>query len=126
MLIFIVFFWGQLFDWMQQNGKVSDSTYSSCIKFVGAKSVSKALEIYQSIPDESTTKTNVYICNSILSCLVKNGKLDSCIKLFDQMKRDGLKPDVVTYNTVMSLLYANATFFCVCIVSIICFFFFLL
>ncbi|KAJ4915479.1 hypothetical protein Rs2_01029 [Raphanus sativus] len=92
----------QLFDWMQQNGKVSDSTYSSCIKFVGAKSVSKALEIYQSIPDESTTKTNVYICNSILSCLVKNGKLDSCIKLFDQMKRDGLKPDVVTYNTLLA------------------------
>ncbi|XP_009148435.1 pentatricopeptide repeat-containing protein At1g10910, chloroplastic [Brassica rapa] len=91
----------QLFDWMQQHGKVSDSTYSSCIKFVGAKSVSKALEIYQSIPDEST-KTNVYICNSILSCLVKNGKLESCIKLFDQMKRDGLKPDVVTYNTLLA------------------------
>ncbi|KAF3586968.1 hypothetical protein F2Q69_00026317 [Brassica cretica] len=61
----------------------------------------QALEIYQSIPDEST-KTNVYICNSILSCLVKNGKLDSCIKLFDQMKRDGLKPDVVTYNTLLA------------------------
>ncbi|KAL0794533.1 hypothetical protein Bca101_065910 [Brassica carinata] len=91
----------QLFDWMQQHGKVSDSTYSSCIKFVGAKSVSKALDIYHSIPDEST-KTNVFICNSILSCLVKNGKLDSCIKLFDQMKRDGLKPDVVTYNTLLA------------------------
>ncbi|CAH2038321.1 unnamed protein product [Thlaspi arvense] len=90
----------QLFDWMQQHGNISVSTYSSCIKFVGAKSVSKALEIYQSIPDESA-KTNVYICNSILSSLVKNGKLDSCIKLFDQMKRDGLKPDVVTYNTLL-------------------------
>ncbi|CAD5312365.1 unnamed protein product [Arabidopsis thaliana] len=86
---------------MQQHGKISVSTYSSCIKFVGAKNVSKALEIYQSIPDEST-KINVYICNSILSCLVKNGKLDSCIKLFDQMKRDGLKPDVVTYNTLLA------------------------
>jgi pentatricopeptide repeat protein len=91
----------QLFEWMQQHGKISVSTYSSCIKFVGAKNVSKALEIYQSIPDEST-KINVYICNSILSCLVKNGKLDSCIKLFDQMKRDGLKPDVVTYNTLLA------------------------
>ncbi|VVA90902.1 unnamed protein product [Arabis nemorensis] len=91
----------QLFDWMQQHGKISVSTYSSCIKFVGAKNVSKALEIYQSIPDEST-KINVYICNSILSCLVKNGKLDSSIKLFDQMKRDGLKPDVVTYNTLLA------------------------
>ncbi|XP_019091705.1 PREDICTED: pentatricopeptide repeat-containing protein At1g10910, chloroplastic isoform X2 [Camelina sativa] len=86
---------------MQQRGKISVSTYSSCIKFVGAKNVSKALEIYNSIPDEST-KINVFICNSILSCLVKNGKLDSCIKLFDQMKRDGLQPDVVTYNTLLA------------------------
>ncbi|XP_010492127.1 PREDICTED: pentatricopeptide repeat-containing protein At1g10910, chloroplastic-like [Camelina sativa] len=91
----------QLFDWMQQHGKISVSTYSSCIKFVGAKNVSKALEIYNSIPDEST-KINVFICNSILSCLVKNGKFESCIKLFDQMKRDGLKPDVVTYNTLLA------------------------
>ncbi|XP_010458465.1 PREDICTED: pentatricopeptide repeat-containing protein At1g10910, chloroplastic isoform X1 [Camelina sativa] len=91
----------QLFEWMQQRGKISVSTYSSCIKFVGAKNVSKALEIYNSIPDEST-KINVFICNSILSCLVKNGKLDSCIKLFDQMKRDGLQPDVVTYNTLLA------------------------
>ncbi|XP_010475980.1 PREDICTED: pentatricopeptide repeat-containing protein At1g10910, chloroplastic [Camelina sativa] len=91
----------QLFEWMQQHGKISVSTYSSCIKFVGAKNVSKALEIYHSIADEST-KINVFICNSILSCLVKNGKLDSCIKLFDQMKRDGLKPDVVTYNTLLA------------------------
>ncbi|KAG7591237.1 Pentatricopeptide repeat [Arabidopsis thaliana x Arabidopsis arenosa] len=91
----------QLFEWMQQHGKISVSTYSSCIKFVGAKNVSKALDIYQGIPNEST-KINVYICNSILSCLVKNGKLDSCIKLFDQMKRDGLKPDVVTYNTLLA------------------------
>lgn len=108
---------------MQQHGKVSDSTYSSCIKFVGAKSVSKALEIYQSIPDEST-KTNVYICNSILSCLVKNGKLESCIKLFDQMKRDGLKPDVVTYNTVCHYICkCNILFiFCFCICSVIYFF----
>lgn len=97
---------------MQQHGKVSDSTYSSCIKFVGAKSVSKALEIYQSIPDDST-KTNVYICNSVLSCLVKNGKLDSCIKLFDQMKRDGLKPDVVTYNTVCHYMQHLVFFFCI-------------
>lgn len=90
---------------MQQHGKISVSTYSSCIKFVGAKNVSKALDIYQSIPDEST-KINVYICNSILSCLVKNGKLDCCIKLFDQMKRGGLKPDVITYNTVYQLKFS--------------------
>lgn len=61
----------------------------------------KALEIYNSIPDEST-RTNVFICNSLLSSLVKNGKFESGIKLFDKMKQDGLTPDSVTYNTVLA------------------------
>ncbi|XP_010544276.1 PREDICTED: pentatricopeptide repeat-containing protein At1g10910, chloroplastic isoform X2 [Tarenaya hassleriana] len=91
----------QLFDWMQQHGKTNVATYSSYIKLVGGKSTSKAIEIYDSIPDDST-KANVYICNSLLSCLVKNGKFESSIKLFDKMKRDGLTPDVITYNTLLS------------------------
>lgn len=88
---------------MQQNGKISASSYSSYIKFVG-KSLNpvKALEIYNSIQDEST-KRNVFICNSVLSSLVRTGKFDSSIKLFHQMKQDGLTPDVVTYSTVCPL-----------------------
>ncbi|KAJ0010408.1 hypothetical protein Pint_33596 [Pistacia integerrima] len=92
----------QLFNWMQQHGKTSVSSYSSYIKFLG-KSLKplKALEIYNNITDEST-KTNVFICNSVLSCLVRNGKLDSGIKLFDKMKQNGLTPDAVTYNTLLT------------------------
>ncbi|KAI9177876.1 hypothetical protein LWI28_020206 [Acer negundo] len=92
----------QLFDWMQQHGKTSVSSYSSYIKFLG-KSLKplKALEFYNSITDESA-KINVFICNSILSCLIRNGKFDSSIKLFDKMKQNGLAPDAVTYNTMLS------------------------
>ena len=59
----------------------------------------KAMEIYNGIKDESA-KNNVFICNSVLNCLVRNGKFDSSIKMFHQMKQDGLMPDVVTYSTV--------------------------
>ncbi|GAV61142.1 PPR domain-containing protein/PPR_2 domain-containing protein [Cephalotus follicularis] len=92
----------QLFNWMQQHGKTSASSYSSYIKFVG-KSLNpvKALEIYNSIPEEST-KVNVFICNSILSCLVRNGKFDGSIKLFHKMKRNGLVPDAFTYNMLLT------------------------
>ncbi|KAH9685742.1 pentatricopeptide repeat-containing protein [Citrus sinensis] len=89
----------QLFEWMQQHGKTSISSYSSYIKFLGKSGNSlKALEIYNSITDESD-KVNVFICNSILSCLVRNGKFESSLKLFDKMKQSGLTPDAVTYNT---------------------------
>ncbi|XVF01132.1 hypothetical protein REPUB_Repub04eG0062000 [Reevesia pubescens] len=92
----------QLFEWMQQHGKTNGSSYSTYMKIMGKKlSPVKALEIYNRIPDEST-RVNVFICNSLLSCLVRNGKFESTIKLFDKMKQDGLTPDSVTYNTLLA------------------------
>ncbi|KAF3969533.1 hypothetical protein CMV_006687 [Castanea mollissima] len=92
----------QLFEWMQQNGKINASSYSSYMKFM-KKNLNpvKAMEIYNGIKDESA-KNNVFICNSVLSCLVRNGKFDSSIKMFHQMKQDGLMPDVVTYSTLLA------------------------
>lgn len=57
------------------------------------------LKLYNSIQDESA-KDNVYVCNSVLRCLIRKGKFDTAVKLFQQMKHDGLVPDVVTYSTV--------------------------
>ncbi|XP_019251974.1 PREDICTED: pentatricopeptide repeat-containing protein At1g10910, chloroplastic isoform X2 [Nicotiana attenuata] len=92
----------QVFDWMQQNQKINVASYSSYVKLMG-KSLSsvEALEMYRSIKDRST-KINVSVCNALLSCLVKNGKSESSLKLFTQMKRDGLVPDVVTYSTLLA------------------------
>lgn len=96
--LFIYFF--QLFDWMQQHGKTNIASYSSFIKFVGRDSNSaKALEIYNSIKDDSI-RSNASVCNSTLCCLIKCGKFHSSLKLFNQMKQAGLVPDIVTYSTV--------------------------
>ncbi|KAL5554085.1 hypothetical protein UlMin_041486 [Ulmus minor] len=92
----------KLFEWMQQNRKISVSSYSSYIKFMGESlNPVGALEIYNSIQDEST-RNNVFVCNSVLNSLVRNGKFDSCMKLFHQMKHDGLTPDAVTYSTLLT------------------------
>lgn len=92
----------QIFDWMQQNEKISASTYSSYIKFMGESlSPIGVLEIYNSIQDESI-KSNVVVCNSVLGSLIRNGKFDSGFKLFNQMKQNGLTPDVVTYTTLLA------------------------
>ena len=99
-LWYFVLIFLQLFDWMQKNGRISISSYSSYIKFMGkGLNPVKALEIYNNIEDE-LTRNNVSVCNSVLSCLVWSGKFESSIRLFHQMKKDGLKPDVVTYTTV--------------------------
>jgi pentatricopeptide repeat protein len=92
----------QLFEWMQQNGKINASSYSSYMKFMGKNlNPVKAMEIFNGIKDESAKK-NIFICNSVLSCLVRNGKFDSSIKLFRQMKQNGLMPDAVTYSTLLA------------------------
>ena len=90
---------------MQQNGKINPASYSSYIKFMGESlNPVGALEVYNSIQDESIKK-NVFICNSVLGILVRNGKFNHSMKFFHQMKQDGLTPDVVTYSTVCVLLY---------------------
>lgn len=90
----------QLFEWMQQTGKTNVSSYSSYIKFMGrGLNPLKALEVYNNI-QEVSIKNNIFICNSILNCLVRNGKFDTSVKLFHQMKNDGLCPDTVSYSTV--------------------------
>ncbi|KAI3715714.1 hypothetical protein L6452_22700 [Arctium lappa] len=92
----------QLFEWMQENMKLNFASYSSYVKLMG-KSLhpNKALEIYNGIED-NLTRVNPSVCNSVLGCLTKNGKLDSSLELFRHMKRDGLVPDVITYSTLLS------------------------
>ncbi|KAL5973636.1 hypothetical protein ACLOJK_030290 [Asimina triloba] len=92
----------QLFDWMQKHGKTNVASYSSFIKSMGqAQNPVKALQIYNSIQDE-LMRYDVAVCNSVIGCLVRNGKFDSSIQLFEKMKRDGLTPDAVTYSTLLS------------------------
>jgi pentatricopeptide repeat protein len=100
----------QLFLWMQENNKLDVYSYSHYIKFMANKlDASTMLKLYNNIQDESA-KDNVYVCNSVLRCLIKKGKFDTAIKLFQQMKQDGLVPDLVTYSTV-----CNSFVHCFCV-----------
>ncbi|CAL0309555.1 unnamed protein product [Lupinus luteus] len=92
----------QLFLWMQQNNKLDTSSYSHYIRFMANQlDAPNMLQLYNSIPHQ-LAKNNVYLCNSVLRCLVRKAKFDTAIKLFQQMKQDGLVPDVVTYSTLLS------------------------
>jgi len=100
----------QLFDWMQKHGKVSAASYTSFITLMGRGCQTRiALELYCNLEDEHI-KSNVFVCNSMLKCLISNGRVETGFKLFEQMKEWGLNPDIVTYSTVYSstLLHVEA------------------
>ncbi|XP_020697045.1 pentatricopeptide repeat-containing protein At1g10910, chloroplastic, partial [Dendrobium catenatum] len=92
----------QLFDWMQKAEMLNFASYSSFIKYMRiSRNPMKALQVYDSITDKST-RVNLSICNSILGCMVQNGRFKSSMKLFCKMKDDGLLPDLVTYSTLLA------------------------
>ncbi|XP_071691569.1 pentatricopeptide repeat-containing protein At1g10910, chloroplastic-like isoform X2 [Rutidosis leptorrhynchoides] len=92
----------RLKDLSQQNVNLSFASYSSYIKHMGRSlHPNKAMEIYDGIEDK-LIKVNPSVCNSVLGCLIKGGKIEKSFELFRLMKRDGLVPDVVTYSTLLA------------------------
>ncbi|KAJ3681716.1 hypothetical protein LUZ60_014289 [Juncus effusus] len=92
----------QLFEWMQKHDAFNFASYSSYFKYMGlSRDPIKALKVYDCIKDEDI-KQNVSVCNSVLGCLVRNGRSETALKLFDQMKSNCLKPDLVTYSTLLT------------------------
>lgn len=70
----------------------------------------KALELYNGLQHKSMGN-NVSICNSVLACLIRNGKFESSLKLFNQMKQNGLIADAITYSTVCHFKFILAKVF---------------
>lgn len=91
----------QVFDYMKENDKLSPPTYTSYFSLLGKAGLSKkAIRAFNELPLDSEVRLNVYVCNSILSTMIYNGKIDKAFRLFEQLKSEGLKPDTVTYSTV--------------------------
>jgi pentatricopeptide repeat protein len=90
----------QVFEWILEREMTNAASYSSYFKYLGlSRDPAKALQVYGAIKDRMM-RVHVSVCNSVLGCLVKNGRLDSSFKLYDEMIREGLSPDPFTYSTV--------------------------
>ena len=85
---------------------INFASYSSFIKYMGeSRNLTKALQVYDCIEDDST-KFNVSVCNSLLGCMLRERKFESATKMFEEMKKNGMIPDLFTYSTVtLSILH---------------------
>ncbi|OEL34266.1 Pentatricopeptide repeat-containing protein [Dichanthelium oligosanthes] len=92
----------KVFQWMQEREMTNAASYSSYFKYLGlSRDPARALQVYSAIQDRPM-RVHVSVCNSVLGCLVKNGRFDSSFKLYDEMIREGLSPDPFTYSTLLS------------------------
>ncbi|KAJ1283865.1 hypothetical protein BS78_03G160000 [Paspalum vaginatum] len=92
----------KVFEWMQDHEMTNAASYSSYFKYLGlSRNPTRTLQVYGAIQDRSM-RVHVSVCNSVLGCLVKNGKFDSSFKLYEEMTREGLSPDPFTYSTMLS------------------------
>ncbi|ONM41378.1 pentatricopeptide repeat-containing protein At1g10910, chloroplastic [Zea mays] len=92
----------KVFEWMQEREMTNAASYSSYFKYLGlSRDPARVLRVYGAIKDR-TLRVHVSVCNSVLGCLVKNGRLDSSFKLYDEMIREGLSPDPFTYSTLLA------------------------
>ncbi|RLM93388.1 pentatricopeptide repeat-containing protein [Panicum miliaceum] len=92
----------KVFEWMQEREMTNAASYSSYFKYLGlSRDPARALQVYGAIQDRPM-RVQVSVCNSVLGCLVKNGRFDSSFKLYDEMIREGLSPDPFTYSTLLS------------------------
>ncbi|XP_077223474.1 pentatricopeptide repeat-containing protein At3g29290-like [Tasmannia lanceolata] len=66
--------------------------------------VRSALELYMSI-EASGLRPSIHACNSLLSCLLRNGSLNNALKVFDIMK----EKETVTGHTYSLILKAVAS-----------------
>ncbi|CAM0881336.1 unnamed protein product [Alopecurus aequalis] len=94
----------KVFVWMQEHDMLNIASYSSYFKYLGlSRNVSKVLQVYGAIQDQST-RVHVSVCNSVLGCLVKNGRSDSTFKLYDEMIREGCMKLRQGYTKALELI----------------------
>ncbi|KAK4478110.1 hypothetical protein RD792_017388 [Penstemon davidsonii] len=93
---------------MRKNGfHPSVITYTITMKALArAKETDKAIEVYETMKRENCS-IDASFCSSFIYTLNKAGRLKDSDAVFEDMSKQGIWPDVVTYNTLITLAAHN-------------------
>nr|XP_009588844.1 pentatricopeptide repeat-containing protein At1g55890, mitochondrial-like [Nicotiana tomentosiformis] len=58
-------------------------------------------ELFQELSEELSIERDVVSYNTLIKALCKSGSLDSAVSVMDEMENQGIKPDKVTFNTLL-------------------------
>ncbi|XP_060176392.1 small ribosomal subunit protein mS79 (rPPR3b)-like [Lycium barbarum] len=100
----------KLFDEMPQLDCPPRSVYSfnalltSCIT---SERYDKIGGLFRELPEKLSIEPNLMSYNLAMKALCKVGSLDSAVLLMDEIEKHGIKPDIVTCNTLLSAFYES-------------------
>ena len=74
------------------------------------KKFDEVLRIFREVRLETSVKLSGVSYNTIIHALCEMGLLDDAVLMLKEMKDNGLKPDVVTFNTLLDAFYQESGF----------------
>jgi len=95
----------ELFEKMvkQQKELCDEATYGTIINgFCKAGETQKAMGLLKRIVNFEGIKLNLYSFNAIIYGLIKERRTEAALSLFPDLTSRGLKPDVVSYNSLIN------------------------
>ena len=82
--------------------KLNTIVYTTLIKgFSRARKLDKALEIFATMKENRCSRPNQITYNGLFNECVKCGKLDKASEIFDEMKSGHIRPDLITFSTLI-------------------------
>ena len=88
--------------------KSFNSLLASCVK---SKEFDQVEKIFREVPQEVSIKADVISYNIVINAFCEMDALDKAILFFHDMEKNGMEPNLVTFNTLLTALYRKGQFF---------------
>ncbi|CAD2216318.1 Pentacotripeptide-repeat region of PRORP/Pentatricopeptide repeat domain/PPR repeat family/PPR repeat, putative [Angomonas deanei] len=101
-------------DEMKENGVEKDSNTYNCFMSVLVDSApyEETLKMFREMSDNPQTAPTLRTYNTVLKAARVNDDYDRAFQIFEEMKRKGVLPDIVTYNTLLWLCEQRLDYIC--------------
>lgn len=102
----------KLFDEMPQlNCERTLKSFNALLKAgVLSKRFDEVLKIFRELPSDLSLILNRVSYNTVIHTLCEMGSLDDALFMLDELKENGLSPDVITFNTLLDAFYREKGF----------------
>ncbi|XP_021719450.1 pentatricopeptide repeat-containing protein At3g13160, mitochondrial-like [Chenopodium quinoa] len=102
----------KLFDEMPElNCKRTVLSYNALLgTCVNSKNFDKVDGFFRELPGKLSIKPDVVSYNTVIKAFCEMGSLDSALSLLDEMEKEGLRPNLITFNILLDAFYRKLRF----------------